>query len=294
MAKKNYAALLLAAALLTGMTMTQANAVDMGVKLNLPNVPAPSYQTNNYGAYQTPAEPSYQAPQSDYTYTQAKPRSLAENKTSTELYSTVKTIGNKILRANNIQTAVNFKLVDAEEANAATTMDNTVYVYTGLLQQCQNEDELAFVIGHEIGHAVKSHVIKGVVIDTTISTGATVGNKIATQKIAGSSFGGKLRGLGLDGLATSAATSAINMTANAASAKISRGQENDADFLGLDFIVKAGYDPMAAITIMERIGDTYNDFFADHPSTEKRVATMTKYIQEKYPQYAKASTSYSY
>lgn len=265
MAKEKLAALLLTAALLTGVSL-EANALDMGVpyKLSLQN-----------GAPQT------------YTVAQAAPRSIAENKTNTELYGTVVRIGNKILAANNIKTAVNFKLVDQNVVNATTNIENTVDVYTGLLAYCKNEDELAFIIGHEIGHAVKSHVIKGAVINTTVATGANVGNKILTTKIASSSFGSKMNTLGLGAMVTNTATTAVNTTGSAAVAKINRGQEVDADLLGIDFVVKAGYNPTAAITIMEKIGDNYNDFFADHPSTEKRLATMNKHIQENYPQYLK-------
>lgn len=265
MAKKKLAAILLTAAVLTGVSM-QANAVDMGVsgKLNLPNA-----QTTAYAPTQ-----------------QTAARSLADNKSSTELYQTVTRIGNKILAANNIQTAVNFELVQEDVANAATSMENTVYVYTGLLSYCQSDDELAFVIGHEIGHAVKSHVIKGAVIETTVATGAKVGNTVLNTKIARSSFGSKMNSLGLGDMVSGAASTAVNAAGTAAVAKVNRGQEVDADLLGVDFAVKAGYNPNAAITIMEKIGDRYNDFFADHPSTEKRVATMQKYIEEKYPQYA--------
>ncbi len=64
-----------------------------------------------------------------------------------------------------------------------------------------------------------------------------------------------------------------------------RGRENDADLLGIDYLVKKGYNPLAGISIMYKIGDVYPDLFVDHPSTDKRVVTMYKYVSEKYPQY---------
>lgn len=270
MANKKLAALLLTAAILAGISL-EANASDMGTPVRL------SVQNSIPQAQQA---------------VKTAPRSLAENKTNIELYQTVTRIGNKILAANDIKTAVKFQLVDKNVVNATTDIENTVDIYTGLLAYCHNEDELAFVIGHEIGHAVKSHVIKGAVINTTVATGANVGNKIIATKIASSSFGGKMNSLGLGTMVTNTATTAVNVTGTAAVAKINRGQEVDADLLGIDFIVKAGYSPMAGIAIMEKIGDNYNDFFADHPSTEKRLATMNKHIQENYPQFIKGTNSY--
>ena len=77
----------------------------------------------------------------------------------------------------------------------------------------------------------------------------------------------------------------IEYTKEAGTSKMDRGLENDADELGLDFLVKAGYNPLAGISIMYKIGANYSDFWADHPSTDKRVVSMYNYVAEKYPQF---------
>lgn len=273
MSKKNLAAIMCAAAVLAGVSL-EAVAVDLGISnsLNLPTaVTVPAAQSET-----------------------AQPRaSLAENRTNEEMYSVVKRIGDKILQANNITENVNFVLVVTEDVNASTDMENTVRVYTGLLEQCKTEDELASIIGHEIGHAVKNHVIKGVIVDVMADTGTTVAKNVATRNIAASHLNRNLTKFGFaSDMLSNVASGAINATANAATAKVQRGREVDADELGIDYMVKAGYNPMAAIDVMLRIGDNYNDFFADHPSTDKRVETMRAYISQKYPQFSTQKSYY--
>lgn len=283
MSKKNLAAIMCAATLFVGISL-EASAVDLGISnnLNLPKpVSVPSVQV-----------PDVQSPSVQTSVTQPR-ASLAENRTDEEMYFVVKRIGDKILQANNINEGVNFVLVVTEDVNASTDLENTVRVHTGLLAQCKTEDELASIIGHEIGHAVKSHVIKGVVVDAVTNTGTTVAKNIAVKHIASSHLNKNLTKWGFDaGMLTNAASGAIDKTSTAATSKLQRGRELDADELGIDYMVKAGYNPMAAIDVMLRIGDNYNDFFADHPSTDKRVESMRTYIAEKYPQFSTQKSYY--
>ena len=86
-------------------------------------------------------------------------------------------------------------------------------------------------------------------------------------------------------MSVGAANKGVDMTTKATTSGLQRGREKDADLLAVDYFVKKGYNPLAGIAIMSKIGDNYPDFFKDHPSTDKRVATMYKYISEKYPSY---------
>ena len=209
--------------------------------------------------------------------------------TSSQLNNLVSDIGNKILTANSVTTKVNFVLIDQDVENAYTDIQDTVAVYTGIIKRCENEDELAFVIGHEIGHAASNHVIKGVVTGVVADTGASVAKVAAKNALGKAGIAGKLSKIsaytGVD--LTKTASSGIDMTKTAGTKKVGRIQENNADELGVDFLVKAGYNPLAGISIMNKIGENYKDFWADHPSTDKRILNMYKYVQDKYPQYIK-------
>ena len=279
--------LLISAAILSTAAIS-ANAQNVSnYNWNLPAADAPTVPSVQTQTTETPAAPASTVTTSTPAEATAPAKALSDNKTEAELVETVNRIGNKLLQANNVKENITFKVVSENVANAATDASDTIYVFTGLLKYCTSEDELAFIIGHEIGHAVKNHVIKSVAIDVVTDTGKNVANTVVTNKIAGSKLNSKLSKLGLGNVLSNTATMAVNATADAGAAKLNRGQESDSDILGLVFAVNAGYNPNASITILEKIGDNYVDFFETHPSTDKRVSALQEYINEKYPDYSK-------
>lgn len=263
-------------------------------KWNLPNTTTPAAAVQPAGTNETTQTVHATEPElkntpdvtSSTSQIQTETKSLSDNKTDTELAETVTRIGNKLLRDNNVQEQITFVLVNENVANASTDAQNTIRVYTGLLQYCTSEDELAFVIGHEIGHAMKNHVIKSVAIDQVAAVGTTVANKVVANQIAKTKINSKLNKWGFGSVLTNSATTAVNTTAAAGVAKLNRGQETDSDILGVALAAKAGYNPNASITILEKIGDNYVDFFEDHPSTDKRVEALKEYISKAYPEHA--------
>jgi predicted Zn-dependent protease len=72
---------------------------------------------------------------------------------------------------------------------------------------------------------------------------------------------------------------------NMAYKKFSRNDEFKADQRGIDFLVSTGYNPLASISVLYKIGTNYMDIWADHPSTEKRITKDYQYIEKNYPQY---------
>ena len=291
-------------AIIISCTVLSVNAAGISnYNWNLPNTtgasastPAPQVNQEVVPAVNKEAEPAENsantlAPAEAATVPEAQiqteQKALSEGKTDTEMAETITRIGNKILEANKVTEKITFKVVSLNEANAATDAQNIIYVYTGLLKYCTSDDELAFVIGHEIGHALKNHVIKSVAIDTIAGVGNQVANNIAANQIAKTKLNSKLNQWGFGNVLTKSASTAINATTAAGVAKLNRGQETDSDILGLILAVNAGYNPNASYTILEKIGDNYVDFFENHPSTDKRVETLKKYISEEYPDYAK-------
>ena len=201
--------------------------------------------------------------------------SLYQNQSSAELQAMVNRIGKSIVRANGITTPITFKYDESDVANANTNFSGTIRVYKGLIKYCEDEDELAYVIGHEIGHATSHHVAKGIatnVAGAAASTAATMAVEHATKN----KWAALGTGIGADVL--------VGLGKN----KISRVMETNADLLSMDYVVKAGYNPLAAIAIMNKIGENYVDFWADHPSTDRRIVEMYDYVKKKYPGYLSA------
>ena len=199
-----------------------------------------------------------------------------------DLNTMVNKIGDNIVYKNHIGKNVKFIVNSNNVINATTGITNNITVYKGLIEYCENEDELAFVIGHELGHATKSHVLKTYGVNVT--TG--IAGELAKMKLA-ERIGNKWGRL--------AATTAVDQTTEAVQNKISREQEKDADQISIDYVVAAGYNPLAGISIMNKIGSNYADFWSDHPSTDKRVISMYRYIKQNYPQYLEQGfDTYSY
>ena len=131
------------------------------------------------------------------------------------------------------------------------TPDGTLILTVGLLEQLETEDELAFVMGHELSHAIYRHqqadwykkaqyyaVIHSAAVDTVARSAASV---------AGGSLGGNImRGLDV-------AQHLAKLSSDVLEPQMERGQEDQADALGFDLMVKAGYDPEAAFAVMDKL-----------------------------------------
>ena len=194
-----------------------------------------------------------------------------KNMSEQELNELVNRVGNKLLEKNNVQKGVKFVVNTENVVNAYTDIEYAVTVYKGIIDYCSNEDELAFIIGHELGHADQNHVLK--------ATGANYAGNLAVE--AATKVASKW-----SSLAQQTAQIGSQLVATAAQNKYSRSQEFTADAFGIDFMTKAGYNPRYAISIMSKFGENYADFWVDHPSTDKRLAAMSEHIRKNYPQYA--------
>ena len=181
----------------------------------------------------------------------------------------VNTIGQKLLKANGLPTQVVFKVSDDESINAHANLQKEVYVYRGLLQYVETDDELAGVIGHEIGHIVLSHIIKGAYKQAAIKTALSAISSSTNSKLA---------------TATAAAGELTTL-------KLSRDDEYEADRTSADLMVVAGFNPLGEISVLNKICQRNLDFLSSHPSGDKRVVALYNYIMYNYPKYY--NTSYN-
>ncbi len=175
----------------------------------------------------------------------------------------VNTIGKNLLAKNNLPTKITFKVMQTDEINAFANADKEIYVYTGLLKFVENDAELAAVISHEIGHIVNNHVAKQNVVGTVTATAIYNAN--------------------IDSRIKAGANIANNMTM----LKMSRTEEYEADITGADLMTKAGYNPLAMVSVLNKISGNYVDVISTHPSGDKRTMYVYDYITYTYPQKTK-------
>ncbi|KAA1470753.1 hypothetical protein DENSPDRAFT_929073 [Dentipellis sp. KUC8613] len=151
---------------------------------------------------------------------------------------------------------------DNKVVNAMAT-PGTIVVFTGILPVCRDDEGLAAVLGHEIGHVVARHVAERYSYSKVL-----IGLGILLQAI-GVDFG-------LSGLATTYLLDLPN----------SRKQELEADTIGLKLSARACFDPRGAPDVFKRLaqlGDSGNlDFLQTHPSSEKRVLRLEEQLPMAY------------
>lgn len=160
-----------------------------------------------------------------------------------------------------------FRLIESKDKNAFALPGGKVAVYTGMLRICQNEAGLATVLSHEIAHVIARHGAQRM-SQQILLTGAMIGASISlrnnTQRnIIMSALGlGVLYGITLP---------------------FSRGDEGEADQIGLVYMAKAGYDPQEAIRFWKRFGQAKGDgeppeWASTHPADKTRIAGLKSYM----------------
>lgn len=177
--------------------------------------------------------------------------------------SRVNTIGKNLLGKNNLPTNITFKIIESDDINAYANGENELCVFTGLLKYVTDDTELAGVIAHEIGHILNNHVAKQSIFNAFSAT--LINNANINQNIK-----------------TGAA-----IAQNLSMKKMSRNEESEADVTAVDLMVKAGYNPLAMVSVLYKISGNYVDFFEDHPSGDKRTMYIYNYISYTYPDIAK-------
>jgi len=172
-------------------------------------------------------------------------------------------------------------LADVDIANAWCAPGGKMMVFTGLwdpkkgLVRKGNEAELAAVLSHEMAHANARHVTE------MVSRGMTIG-LIGTAAQAGIYHGAGSTAAGAFG-------QAANMGMNIYFPMYSRGNETEADKVGLMYMAKAGYDPRVAVRLWERAARSKNKksytIFASHPQSGQRAATLRRMLPKVMPVY---------
>lgn len=169
-----------------------------------------------------------------------------------------------------------FHLVLDDTVNAFCMAGGKIVVFSGILSIARTEEELAFILGHEMAHALLDHA------RTKVSTQNTH-NTLATASWFGS-FALDLVGLGEMGNLTRAAVNTASIGAQYFLMNPwGRDQELEADRLGMLIIHWAGYDIDGVPAFWQKMsGHSANnfDFFSTHPADNKRIAAMQSLVVE--------------
>ncbi|GAB2983192.1 M48 family metallopeptidase [Mucilaginibacter puniceus] len=179
--------------------------------------------------------------------------------------------------ANQYDFKWEFNLIQSAELNAWCMPGGKVAIYSGILPVTQTDAGLATVMGHEIAHAIARHAAERMSQELAAQAGGSVigaaaGNKsAATQQILGTLYG---------------------IGGQLAMLHYSRGQELEADRLGLMFMAMAGYNPNEAIGFWQRMAAQNKngappEFLSTHPADATRIAAIQNAIPEAMKYYKK-------
>jgi predicted Zn-dependent protease len=182
-------------------------------------------------------------------------------------------VGQNLVRNSDARVPFTIKVIDSDEINAFALPGGFFYVNSGLILRADEEAELAGVMAHEIAHVTARHVTKNL-------TKAELLNYAMLPLLI---FGpGGWAGYGL--------YQGLNFFIPTAFLKFSRDAEREADYLGLQYMYKTGYDPNAYITFFEKImaedkrrPGSIPKIFASHPPTPERIQNAQREIARILP-----------
>lgn len=195
----------------------------------------------------------------------------------------VATVGNKILaNSESLPYSYRFSVIKSQAVNAFATPGGYVYINEGLLTLVESESELAGVLAHEIAHINARHIADSIEKSKKLNI-ATLAAVLA----------GAFLGVGADLGAAVASFSIAGM--QSMSLKYSRDHEEEADRLGMAYLVSTGYDAKSMLDffkIMRRYefySNSIPSYFLTHPGTDERIRYLDAMIQTTYKRRGKDS-----
>lgn len=197
-------------------------------------------------------------------------------------------IGQKLIPQDLKDSMIKFRFQVIKEPilNAYAFPNGSIYIHTGLLARIENEAQLAHILGHEIAHVIQKHALKSYKNFRNKLIFANVVDILGSAAVAGSNVNYlDFFDLGL-GITMSAAINGYG-----------RENEKEADDIGMQLMVKAGYQPQEAPKIYELFIKEYGDaaqleifFYGSHPANKERIKRTTEFLKTKYADKAKDIT----
>lgn len=168
---------------------------------------------------------------------------------------------------------------DSDQVNAFALPGGKIGVYKGLLDVAETDDQLATVIGHEVGHVIAGH-----------------GNERISQQFAtqgGLQALSAFLGAGGSGAGGQAIMSALGLGAQVGILlPFSRTQESEADTIGLELMARAGFDPRQSVQLWQNMakagGKKPAEFMSTHPSSQSRISNLSSHMNQAMQIYEQA------
>ena len=181
-------------------------------------------------------------------------------------------VANCIAGAITRETGGNWEVVVFEDAtpNAFALPGNKIGIHTGMLALVDNQDQLAAVIGHEIGHVLAKHSNERASQEMAVSSGMSIIQAVSAPQTALGQTALGLLGVG--------AQYGILMP-------YSRVHESEADMIGVDLMARAGFDPRQSIDLWQKMerasqGRQPIEFMSTHPSHATRIQDLEKHMPQ--------------
>jgi predicted Zn-dependent protease len=182
----------------------------------------------------------------------------------------VNRVGQNLVRNSDAKVPFTIKVLDTEEVNAFALPGGFFFVNSGLILKADCEAELAGVMAHEIAHVAARHGTRQATKGELAQIGMIAASIVVPYTMAGY---GAMQG--------------ANLLIPMGFLKFSRSMEAEADFLGLQYMYKAGYDPTSFVDFFEKIQTmekkkpgSVSKLFASHPMTDDRIKKAQDEIQK--------------
>lgn len=182
-------------------------------------------------------------------------------------------VAQNVARNSDLKVPLTVKIIDAPEINAFSLPGGFVYVNSGALEAADNESEVAGVLAHEIAHVAARHWASEITRQTLLQYAMI-----------------PLMFVPMTYPVYMGVSSAYNLGVPLAFLRFSREDEAEADYLGLQYMYKAGYDPNSYVTFFGKVLDegrsrpgSVAGVFMDHPPTADRIVKSEEEIKQIFP-----------
>lgn len=178
----------------------------------------------------------------------------------TSVVNHLNTIGQNIVKANKMPSTVEFKVTDDPNKNAENMLSTeVVYICRDDLKFVANDNELAAVIAHEIGHLVNGHYSKSSLLNNAITS---FNPQTTTEKGA----------------------TTVSLLKTISSNNVNKSNEKEADITAVDLLMTANYNPLALISVVYKSDiEQLGGILESDLSCEERVMNIYDYANYNYP-----------